>query len=144
MEIPKIEYRTRSGLILSLSMFFFILTLFLVGYLIIFYELTFFIQFSFIIIAFVSTLCFGITFHLGLKLLNSEEKSKKLKDSIQRDILLTEYWIKRIEYNQKAKDYNKKYKTPIFKEKGALEFQDFLRDVDDFFIDKLKKDNLKN
>jgi len=141
MELPKLEYGTPSKFLLSLSIYFLTITLLLVA----FYwynESVLSISFNGLLAFYV--LVFGVLFFItlnrGTKLLDAEDKARRIKYAIERDILLREYWIKCIEYNEKAKMYNKKYKTPSFPEKGALEFPEFLKEADSLFIEKLERD----
>lgn len=141
MELPKFEYQSPSKFVLSLSMFFLTVMLILIGfYYYKFSELTGFIKTIIDMAVLLLLIVFAYTLYVGIKLLKNEDKSKRVRDAIERDILLREYWIKCIEYNQKAKEYNKKYKTPVFPEKGALEFPQFLKEADSFYMDKIEKE----
>jgi len=140
VDLPKIEYRTGSGFLLSMSVYFLTILFILSGFYYYKYqELSDLIKIVIIISDFALLCAFASTFYRGTKLLNNEEKSRRIRDAIEQGILLSEYWIKCIEYNEKAKSYNKKYKTPNFIEKGPLEFPSFLRQANSSFIEKLEK-----
>jgi hypothetical protein len=143
VDLPKVEYQSASRFLLSMSIYFLTILFILAAlYYWKFYELSEFVKIVITFTMFMLLIAFSVTLYRGTTLLNNEEKSKRVRDAIERDILLREYWIKCIEYNEKAKEYNKKYSTSEFIEKGPLEFEAFLREATDAsFIEKLKKNS---
>jgi hypothetical protein len=143
MELPKVEYQTGSRFLLSMSVYFLTILFILGGFFYYrFFELSDFIKTVIIVTEFSLLYAFIVTLYRGIGLLSTEEKSRRARDAIERHILFGEYCIKCIEYNEKAKSYNKKYKTQLFPEKGALEYSIFLKEKDPDIINKLLKKNL--
>ena len=106
MELPKVDFKTGSSFLLSFSIYLFTILLFSVGLFYLKYnELELWRKSIFTGIITSVAVAFILILKTGVNLLTNEDKQRRVRWAIERDILLREYWIKCIEYNQKAKEY---------------------------------------